>query len=309
MSLKGESKVPTAKKDVVLTPETYLEWKVADVLTTGIPYVEPRPTAATYLPAVAAGDSPLTDAMKGKLKERAFDRYQTRLDKGVDDKVLMYFILVATISTVSLILIKQHANYLVGCEQQRNGEILAAIIASTHHNEIGGNNVLRTHFMREKKEIEFGLFKMTSDMDLGSFYKQFVEFRATLTKQGHPVPEDKREAQKFLQRLDDRYSDMMASMANGTLVGVKYPKNLAKAYETAAQYVVPPEKMKKPAGTSTSTYLTSEEIKRSGQDKWGSRRQRRTGWRPRRRRLRSTRCDREEREPSAEEVYEEDSEI
>ena len=191
MSLKGESKAPTAKKDVitvVLTPETYLEWKeeaglviggkfgrLADVLTTGIPYVEPRPTAATYLQPVAAGDSPLTDAMKGKLKERAFDRYQTSLDKGVDDKVLMYFILVATISTVSLILVKQHANYLVGCEQQRDGEILAAIIASTHHNEIGGNNVLRTHFMREKKEIKFGLFKMTSDMDLGSFYKQFVE--------------------------------------------------------------------------------------------------------------------------------------
>jgi hypothetical protein len=57
---------------------------------------------------------------------------------------------------------------------------------------------------------------------------------------------------------------MMASMANGTLLGVNYPKkNLAKAYETAAQYVVPPEKMKKPAGTSTSTYyLTSEESDR-----------------------------------------------
>ena len=117
--------------------------------------------SSNHIPEVAAGDSPLTDAMKGKLKERAFDRYQTRLDKGVDDKVLMYFILVATISTVSLILVKQHANYLVGCEQQRDGEILAAIIASTHHNEIGGNNVLRTHFMRKKKEMEFGLFKIT----------------------------------------------------------------------------------------------------------------------------------------------------
>jgi uncharacterized membrane protein YgcG len=60
---------------------------------------------------------------------------------------------------------------------------------------------------------------------------------------------------------------MMASMANGTLLGVKYPKNLARAYETAAQYVVPPEKLKKPAGTSASTYLTSEEsdrVKTSG---------------------------------------------
>jgi hypothetical protein len=207
----------------------------------------------------------------------------------------MYFILVATISTVSLILVKQHADYLVGCEQQRNGEILAAIIASTHHNEIGGNNVLRTHFMGEK-EIEFGLFKVTSDMDL--------EFCATLTMQGHPVPEDKREAQKFLQRLDDRYSDIMASMANGMLLGVNYPKSLAKAYEAATQYVMPPEKMKEP-----DVHLPDERRKRSGQDKWGSRRQMWTGWRPRRRRSRSTRCDREEREPSAEEVHKEDSEI
>ena len=65
--------------------------------------------------------------------------------------------------------------------------------------------------MREKKELEFGAFKMTSDMDISTFYKQFVEFRATLTKQGHPVPEDRREAQKFLQRLDGRYSEMMTS--------------------------------------------------------------------------------------------------
>jgi hypothetical protein len=133
--------------------------RLADILTTGIPYVEPIPTAASYLPAVALGDSPLTNAMKEKLKERAFDRYQTRIDKGVDDRVLMYFILVATISTVSMILVKQHADYLVGCEQQRNGEVLAAIIVNTHHNEIGGHNVLRTHFMRERRKSNSAYLK------------------------------------------------------------------------------------------------------------------------------------------------------
>ena len=102
---------------------------------------------------------------------------------------------------------------------------------------------------------------MTSEMDLASFYKKFAEFRATLIKQGHPVAEDKRKAQKFLQRLDDRYSDIMTAMANGTMLGVRYPKSLAAAYykTTANYYVIPLEKMEKLAGSSASTYLTSDE--------------------------------------------------
>ncbi len=105
---------------------------------------------------------------------------------------------------------------------------------------------------------------MKSEMDISNFYKQFVEFRATLTKQGHPVPEDRREAQKFLQRLDDCYSEMMTSMANGTLLGVRYPGSLAAAYETASMYVVPAEKSKKPSGAPTSTYLANEEVAQAG---------------------------------------------
>ena len=111
---------------------------------------------------------------------------------------------------------------------------------------------------------------MTSEMDLASFYKKFAKFRATLIKQGHPVPEDKRKAQKFLQRLDDRYSDMMTAMANGTMLGVRYPKSLAAAYKTTANYVVPLEKMKKSAGSSASTYLTSDESNGRGVDGRGS---------------------------------------
>jgi len=171
----------------------------------------------------------------------------------------MYFDLMASVGPESMIVIKRHADYLVECGQNRNSDVLVSIVARTHHNEIGGNIELRKHFMREKKEIEFGYFKMTSDMDISSFYKQFVEFRATLTKQGHPVPSDRREAQKFLQRLDGRYSDMMISMANGTLLGVRYPGSLAAAYETASMYIVSAEKLKKPAGPSTSTYLTNDE--------------------------------------------------
>ena len=52
---------------------------------------------------------------------------------------------------------------------------------------------------------------------------------------------------------------MMTAMANGTLLGVRYPKSLAAAYMTTANYVVPPEKMKKSAGSSASTYLTNDE--------------------------------------------------
>ena len=34
--------------------------RIADVLKTGIPYVEPKPTPTQYLPALAAGESPLS---------------------------------------------------------------------------------------------------------------------------------------------------------------------------------------------------------------------------------------------------------
>ena len=66
MSQKVDSKVSAVKKDVItviLTAKSYHEWvedaelvmgskygRIADVLRTKIPYVEPRPTAAQYLP-------------------------------------------------------------------------------------------------------------------------------------------------------------------------------------------------------------------------------------------------------------------
>ncbi len=102
----------------------------------------------------------------------------------------MYCDLSANFSTESLILVKRHQNYLVECGQNSDPDALIAIVASTHHNEIGGHIILRKHYMRERKEIEFGLLKVMSEMDLASFYKKFVEFRATIIKQGHPVPEE-----------------------------------------------------------------------------------------------------------------------
>ena len=113
MSQKVDSKVSAVKKDVItviLTAKSYHEWvedaelvmgskygRIADVLRTGIPYVEPRPTAAQYLPELGPTDSPLSAAMREKLKERAYDRHQTRLDEMVNNKVKMYFDLMASV--------------------------------------------------------------------------------------------------------------------------------------------------------------------------------------------------------------------
>ena len=189
MSKKRDSKVSTERKGAITEDAELIMGSkyghIADVLKTGIPYVESKPTPAQYLPALAAGDSPLSDALKEKLKERALDRYQTRLDEAAKNKIKMYFDLSATFSADSLLLVKRHPNYLVECGQDRDADALVAIVASTHHNEIGGNIILRKHYMRKKKEIEFGLLKMTLEMNLASFYKQFVESRATLTKQCH----------------------------------------------------------------------------------------------------------------------------
>ena len=71
--------------------------RIADVLKTGIPYVEPKPKPTQYLPALAAGESLLSDVLKEKLKERALDRYQTRLvDDAAKNKINMFFDLSAT---------------------------------------------------------------------------------------------------------------------------------------------------------------------------------------------------------------------
>ena len=84
--------------------------RIADVLRTGIPYVEP------YLPVLGPTDFPLSAAMREKLKEkRAFDRHQTRLNEMVKDRVKMYFDLMASVDAESTILIKRHAQYLVQC--------------------------------------------------------------------------------------------------------------------------------------------------------------------------------------------------
>jgi hypothetical protein len=167
MSQKGDSKVSAEKKDVItviLTAKTYHEWvedaelvcgskygRIADVLKTGIPYVEPKPTSAQYLPVLEPGDSPLSATLREKLKERAYDRHQARQDEATKDKAKMFFDLMASVSPESMIIIKRHTNYLVECGQNRNSDVLVAIVASTHHNEIGGNIELRKHFMREEK--------------------------------------------------------------------------------------------------------------------------------------------------------------
>ena len=96
--------------------------------------------------------------------------------------------------------------------------------------------------MRAKKEMEFGLFRMKADMTLGEFYERFVEYRRILTAQKDEVPSQKREAQNFLQRLDERYTEMITSMDNGYITGKAYPASLAEAYEIARLWVIPSQK-------------------------------------------------------------------
>ena len=131
---------------MILTAKSYHEWvedaelvmgskygRIADVLRTGIPYVEPRPTAAQYIPELGPTDSPLSAAMREKLKERAYDRHQTRLDEMVKDKVKMYFDLMASVGAESTILIKRHAQYLVECGQNRDSRLRCSGINRCKH--------------------------------------------------------------------------------------------------------------------------------------------------------------------------------
>ena len=91
----------------------------------------PAPVEKDYLPELLApGDEPaLTRTQEDKLFERACERYYAKLDKIADTKPLMYFILLASLSTESMNIVSQSANYLVvDCEQNRDSDELAIIV-------------------------------------------------------------------------------------------------------------------------------------------------------------------------------------
>ena len=178
--------------------------RLADVLTTGKPYKLPAPVEKDYLPELAPGEPALSQAQADKPFERAYERFYAKLDKIADTKLLMYFTLLASLSTESMNIVSQSANYLVDCEQNRDSDELAIIIRKTHYTEVSGDNPLRKHNTRAKMEIKFGVFRMKSDMTLGQFYEQFVEHRRVLTAQRDAKPHPKREAQNFLLRPDER---------------------------------------------------------------------------------------------------------
>ena len=110
--------------------------------------------------------------------------------------------------------------------------------------------------MRAKKEMEFGLFKMKADMTLGEFYERFVDYRRILTAQRDEVPSQKRVAQNFLLRLDERYAEMITNMDNGSITGKAYPASLAEAYEVARLWVIPSQK--KAVTTSLALVATED---------------------------------------------------
>ena len=140
----------------------------------------------------------MSERQKAKLFERAYERYYAKVDRLNELKPNMYFTLLASIGTDSKTIISQHAFYQVDCERNSDSDVLAIIISKTHYTQVSGDNPLRKHNMRAKKELKFGSFRMKADMTLGEFYEQFVEHRRILTAQKDAVPSSKREAQNFL---------------------------------------------------------------------------------------------------------------
>ena len=71
-----------------------------------------------------------------------------------------------------------------------------------------------------------------------------MEYSRILTAQKDEVPSQKREAQKFLLRLDDeRFAEMITNMDNGSITGKAYPASLlAEAYSVARLWVTPSQK-------------------------------------------------------------------
>ena len=97
---------------------------------------------------------------------------------------------------------------------------------------------------------------MKADMTLGEFYERFVEYIRILTAQKDEVPSQKLEAQNFLLRLDDRYTEMITNIDNGSITGKAYPASLAEAYEVARLWVI--SSQKKAATTSLALVATED---------------------------------------------------
>eukprot|EP01036_Dinobryon_divergens_P021180 gene21180-29079_t len=117
MSTKGESDVYTEGKDaisVMLTPKNYLQWNedaalvcgklygnLADVLTTKKAYRVPLPVEKDYLPPLEPGQAPYSDASKERFKEKAYDRYYTKVEKYNELRPKMYSTLLSSFSIES----------------------------------------------------------------------------------------------------------------------------------------------------------------------------------------------------------------
>ena len=140
------------------------------------------PKEKDYLPDLAPGEPALSERQKEKLFERAYERYYAKVDRLNELKPNMYFTLLASIGTDSKTIISQHAFYQVDCERNSDSDVLAIIISKTHYTQVSGDNPLRKHNMRAKKEMAFGLFRMKADMTLAEFYELFVEHRRILTR-------------------------------------------------------------------------------------------------------------------------------
>ena len=215
MSQKGESYVSNERKDVIsviLTPKNYVPWNKEATLICGKLYGR----LADVQVACHTNCLPLWRKttcrswclvslhLRGKLFERAYERYYAKLNKIADTKPLMYFSLLASYSTESMNIVSQSANYLMDCEKNRDSDVLAIIVRKAHYTEVSGDTPLRKHNTRAKMEMKFSLFRMKLDMTLGHFYEQFVEHRKVLIAQRDAKPHPKREAQNFLLSGYDR---------------------------------------------------------------------------------------------------------
>ena len=82
----------------------------------------PAPVEKDSLPELAPGEPPLSQALKDKLFERAYEQFYAKMDKITDTKSQVYFTLLASLGTESTNIVSQSANYLVDCEQNRDSD-------------------------------------------------------------------------------------------------------------------------------------------------------------------------------------------
>jgi len=227
--------------------------KYANVLTTGVAYVEPAVLEADWMPEIGHG---INAAGLMQLQLDAIKFRNSKVLKARDKFPAMFEHLLELIGNNALGRVMAH-NAWQNAELEKDPNALAIIIRETHEIAALGPGMEQIEIRRLIKEMEN--FEQLPDQSVDEFKIEYDLKRRGLTMAGVIAPDPAQEAIIFLDKLDtSRYTGFNVIMRNlARAGGAPLPVTLQDAYVRARDYEVIPRRTKKQA--SATTFVTNAE--------------------------------------------------